>query len=63
MPTDAKHAAREDVGGTADDSHTGQRADEELQPAAGHVHLHQHRGDHKHHQDDKKRRQDPHVRR
>lgn len=61
VPADAKHAAREDVGGAADDSHTGQRADQELQPTAGHVHLHQHRGRHKHHQDDKKGRQDAHI--
>lgn len=39
-PTDAKHAAREDIGGTADNSHTGQGADEELQPTVGYVHLH-----------------------
>lgn len=40
VPTDAKHAAREDVGGTADNSHAGQRADEELQSTVGYVHLH-----------------------
>lgn len=55
MPTDAKHAATEDVGGAADDSQRDQRADKELHPIAGHVHLHQHRGDHKHHQDEKQR--------
>lgn len=55
MPADAEHAAREEVGGSADDGHTQQRADKELHLAVGHVHLHQHRGQHEHQQDDKKR--------
>lgn len=63
MPTDAKHTAREDVGGSADDSHTGQCSDEELHPAVGHVHFHQHRGQQEHQKDHKERRQDPNIRR
>lgn len=61
MPADAEHAAREEVGGSANDGHAHQRADKELHPAIRHVNLHQHRGQHEHQQDDKKRRQDPHV--
>ena len=61
MPTDAKHAAREEVRGSADDSHTGQRAVKEHRSVVWHVHLHQHRGHHKHQEDHGKRRQDPHV--
>lgn len=61
MPTDAKHAASEEVRGSADDSHTGQCAKKERRRVVCRVHLHQHRGPHKHKEDHEKRRQDPHV--
>lgn len=61
MPTDSEHTARKEVGGSTDDSHTGQCYNKELHPAIWHVHLHQHRGHHKHHQDHKERRNNPHI--
>lgn len=61
VPADPEHAASEDVGGSANDSYTGQCASKELHLIVGHVHLYQHRGHHKHQKDDEKRRQDPHI--
>lgn len=50
IATDPKHAATEDVGGSADHSNADKCAGEELHPVFWDVHLHQHRGHHEHQQ-------------
>lgn len=61
IATDPEHTAIEDVGGAADDNHTGKSDDEEPCTVFWQIHLHQHCGHQKHQQNHKKRREDSNV--